>query len=711
MAYQYRKTITIDYTKCGTADSTDFPVLISHTDANLKSVGYGGHVSNPLGYDINFYSDSGLTTALSYEVETYDPSTGQIIAWVKVPTLSATVNTVIYIGYGDPLISTFQSTSTSVWNANYKGVYHNKTAVTTDSTINAFNLTNFGTTALTSTSTAGGGVGDNVADFGATDLNRYLSYATNMGNTTDVFSMTGLGKLRSEITAGTYDLGQWVNSTRKLSWEIQYDYNGGTRRFGVFIYNGASNASVYYNVTLGTTNWFHWGVTCNGTTAYIYLNGVQQGSVTIPTTSSYTTAGNNVQFGGNTTVSNYFGYLDECRYSNSQRSSSWMTTEYNNYLSTSTFYNLSSEVAIYNLNYKRAITIDYTKCGTADSTDFPVLVSFTDVNFKSVANGGKVQNANGYDIKFYSDAGLTNQLFWEIEKYVPTTGECIFWVKVPTLSATANTIIYVSYGDNTITTFQSTASSVWSNGFAGVWHLKNGTTLSGADSTSNANNGTIVGALTATTGKINGAMQTPTSNSLQYIYAANSTSLKISSKITISCWIRVTGYNGSTGCIVQKRQASNPAIGYNYGFWIDATGHLLFQFNDGSYRTCTDTSVVSLNTWYYVTVAVDETAGTKLTFYQNGSSTSTPAYAGTMPSSGTERVEIGNYTYLGTGQFFTLGIIDELRISNVTRVSSWLLSEYNNQNSPSTFFTLGNEIITPTISNISTTTGIQTITL
>lgn len=347
MAYSYYRSITIDYTKCGTANSTDFPVLVSFTDATFKTVANGGRVQNASGYDIAFYSDSARTTALFWEIDQYDASsgaTGTCSFWVKVPTLSVTANTVIYVAYGDSSISSFQSTASSVWNANYKGVYHNKTAVTTDSTTNAFNLTNFNTTALTSTSTAGGGVGANVADFGATDLNRYLWYGTNMGNTTDVFSITGLGKLRTELTAtGSYDLAQWVNSTRKLSWEIQYNYNLGIRRFGLLIYNGVGTPSVYYNVTLGTTNWFHWGVTCDGTTAYIYLNGVQQGSLTIPTTSTYTTAGNNVQFGGNTTVNNYFGYLDECRYSNSQRSSSWMTTEYNSYLSPSTFFTLGTE--------------------------------------------------------------------------------------------------------------------------------------------------------------------------------------------------------------------------------------------------------------------------------------------------------------------------------------------------------------------------------
>ena len=109
-------------------------------------------------------------------------------------------------------------------------------------------------------------------------------------------------------------------------------------------------------------------------------------------------------------------------------------------------------------SYYRAITIDYTKCGTANSTDFPVLVSFTDASFKWVDAGGKIQSPAGYDINFYSDIGLTTALYYQVERWNSNTGECIFWVKVPTLSATANTVIYVAYGDASFATGETKQS-------------------------------------------------------------------------------------------------------------------------------------------------------------------------------------------------------------------------------------------------------------
>jgi hypothetical protein len=37
------------------------------------------------------------------------------------------------------------------------------------------------------------------------------------------------------------------------------------------------------------------------------------------------------------------------------------------------------------------------------------------------------------------------------------------------------------------------------------------------------------------------------------------------------------------------------------------------------------------------------------------------------------------------------GILDEVRISNSARSAFWISTEYNNQNSPATFYSLGNQ--------------------
>ena len=81
--YNYRKKITVDATKVSGAGSlTDFPFLVSHTDAALKTTANGGKVENASGYDIRFETSGG--TELDYERVFYSATTGQIIACTRL---------------------------------------------------------------------------------------------------------------------------------------------------------------------------------------------------------------------------------------------------------------------------------------------------------------------------------------------------------------------------------------------------------------------------------------------------------------------------------------------------------------------------------------------------------------------------------------------------------------------------------------------------
>ena len=56
------------------------------------------------------------------------------------------------------------------------------------------------------------------------------------------------------------------------------------------------------------------------------------------------------------------------------------------------------------------------------------------------------------------------------------------------------------------------------------------------------------------------------------------------------------------------------------------------------------------------------------------------------------------------------GIIDECRISNSVRSADWIATEYNNQNSPSTFYSYGGENVytqSTTISAVKVRGGVK----
>jgi len=77
-------------------------------------------------------------------------------------------------------------------------------------------------------------------------------------------------------------------------------------------------------------------------------------------------------------------------------------------------------------------------------------------------------------------------------------------VQVPAVSPTSDTTLYVNYG-NASAADQQSITGTWDSNYKGVWHLPNGATLAGNDSTFNANNGAISGSTTATSGQVDGA--------------------------------------------------------------------------------------------------------------------------------------------------------------------------------------------------------------
>lgn len=121
--YSYYKLLTIQNPMVsGSGNHTNFPVLISHTDLNLRSTTNGGNVQNINGFDIAF-SDATGTIQLNHQLEGYDPVTGKISFWVQVPSLSTSTNTDIRIYYGNSTVTTDQSTN-NTWDTNFKAVYH-----------------------------------------------------------------------------------------------------------------------------------------------------------------------------------------------------------------------------------------------------------------------------------------------------------------------------------------------------------------------------------------------------------------------------------------------------------------------------------------------------------------------------------------------------------------------------------------------------------
>lgn len=330
-------------------------------------------------------------------------------------------------------------------------------------------------------------------------------------------------------------------------------------------------------------------------------------------------------------------------------------------------------------SYHRDITINYTLCGSANSTNFPVLISLSHTSMKTIANGGHVANSNGYDIMFYADSGYTTLLNWEIEYYNNSTGALSFWVLLPTISGTTNTIFYMRYGNPTITTFQGgTTGSVWNSNYQAVYHMAQGTGINQNDSTANGNTGIQNGSPTAITGQIDGALSFVTANS-QYLNTGPGTYLNGLGQMTWSAWAKRSATSKIVPILMRLSGAGQQFELLNGYVYIGIGGV------DYAYIANNNTN------WnhYVFTFNGSNSSTTRTNLYINGV-LQTLTRSGTPP---TTVPTIYNELYIGydndDSPNYASGSIDEVRTLNTALPQSWITTEYNNQSNPGNIGTGG----------------------
>jgi MSHA biogenesis protein MshQ len=327
-----------------------------------------------------------------------------------------------------------------------------------------------------------------------------------------------------------------------------------------------------------------------------------------------------------------------------------------------------------NWSYRKKITINASQVPNTNQTNFPVLINRTDLDWRDTANGGKVGQSDGGDILFTAADEVT-KLDHEIEKYIPSTGELVAWVEVPTVSASVDTEIYVYYGNGAAAN-QWDIAGTWETGFKGVWHLHNDF----LDSTQYNNNGSNNGSTDAT-GKIGDGQNFAGS---QWVQAPHSSSLNITgTQITVSAWVRLSQLLGDDAGVVLKSSDSPYEI--HLGVESSETGN--FRIDAGGSGYCRiNTASLNVGTWYYLTGTYD---GATTRIYLNGNQAATCSSQSGNINANTQPVVIGRRA-IGDLRWF-YGDIDEPRMTEAARSADWILTEFNNQNSPASFYGVGPE--------------------
>jgi hypothetical protein len=333
-------------------------------------------------------------------------------------------------------------------------------------------------------------------------------------------------------------------------------------------------------------------------------------------------------------------------------------------------------------NYRKKITIDHTKVG-GSVTYFPVVVVIdgdTDIGSRALSTG--------YDIRFTASDGTTLRNYERVS-FAITDGLCdaIFWVKVPALSSTTDVELYLYYGKSDATDGQN-KTGTWDDGgsnyFKGVWHLgETGTGAAGdyKDSTINANNSTNIANQPTPSAGIIGNGQTFNGVS-QYIDLGNSASLAISTALTVSVFAKASNLAASKAIISRGSQGFN---GTGWGFYRAVSPADVYFYIHGNLTSAISTTL-SGGTFdsTYLTATWN---GTTLRTYKNNVETGdVAANVGTVDGTNVN-LFLGRS---GAGNYFT-GDIDEARLATTVRSAQWIATESNNQNSPSTFYSISAE--------------------
>ncbi len=318
----------------GTGNLNDFPLLVNISRDFLRSVGNGGHVINPNGFDIVFADNN--SQILNHEVESYDPLTGNLVAWVRIPELSSSGTTTIRILYGNPAITTDQSTE-DTWISSYKAVWHLSNNSLNDATSYNNDLTNSGTSSTI-------GLIEEARSFdGAND---YVRSVTTNGIGGNSYNQTiGVWALYTTLPDETQNLMVLQRAGSTSAVQIGFREVGGTYRVVVWNWGGAP--LVWSNSLPSPNAWHYFTYTFDGSNHRLYIDGIEAGSSTTATTQS---AVPQYVYLGSYSGGEYFsGLIDEARYSLSQKTAAWIETEYHNQVEPGSFVSVGGEQEMMNM--------------------------------------------------------------------------------------------------------------------------------------------------------------------------------------------------------------------------------------------------------------------------------------------------------------------------------------------------------------------------
>ena len=371
--WQYRKLLTIDHTLI-TADLTNFPVLVARsTDPDLTK-------AQPTGQDIVFIRYQDNTTVYAHEIECYNHQTGQLIAWVKLSSVSASMDTRFWMYYGNPSCGP-QGNIPGTWDSGYVMVQHlNETSgILSDSTSYQNDGITIGTNPVNAKIDGGHQWDDN---------DRIIIH--NFTHTPTALTVEAW--VYRDTTQFIYIADKGIYSNTDTDW-ILYLRNNHSGNEGID-FSVQNHASFIRKGDTPVGSWFYVTATYNGGSAALYYNGnvigTGNGWPAIPNNYPHLGLGNDY----NGTEGGYYPMtdvrIDEVRVSNIARSSCWIAACYANQNNPASFISFGSEQQHQQTIYTLTLTSNPPQGGSINAVPSPPYYPNDLVTLTAIPNQGYV---------------------------------------------------------------------------------------------------------------------------------------------------------------------------------------------------------------------------------------------------------------------------------------------------------------------------------
>ena len=342
--WQYRKLITINHSLVD-GDLVNFPILV-YLDGDSDLVNH----AQVDGDDVCFILYSDNITKLNHEIESY--SDGTLCCWVNITSLSSSVDTKIWMYYGNNSCSS-QQNIVGTWDGNFVAVYHMNDVTT--STIKDSKGSNNGTKK---------GANEPVQTTGK------VGYGQDFDGSDDYITISSITIKHvecwinlSEITTTAYFLGGTTKEGVR--------YNGDTSTFLVYSGTGGKFTTVDY---VKTDDIIKLDIIRTSNPEYaLYVDGSYIGT-------SNSGSVNNIDitlFGKRSDGYAFNGIMDEIRFSNIIRNNSWINTTFNTMSKSGSFLSFGSEETHKTTSFNNPVVIfnEYP----VNNTKFSAFIN-TDIN-------------------------------------------------------------------------------------------------------------------------------------------------------------------------------------------------------------------------------------------------------------------------------------------------------------------------------------------